>query len=99
LEKRCAVLCLTKQIWTSTTADDGAKGLAMAKNEPPDLIISDLNMPELDGISMLRALRAHKTTQEIPVVILTSEENVETETQGLESGADDYILKPVEPAG
>jgi DNA-binding response OmpR family regulator len=46
---------------------------------------------------MLRALRAHKTTQEIPVLILTSEENVETETQGLESGADDYIFKPVEP--
>jgi DNA-binding response OmpR family regulator len=54
-------------------------------------------MPGLDGLSMLRALRGDPATQDLPVLLLTAERDVETEAQGLEYGADDYILKPVEP--
>jgi two-component system alkaline phosphatase synthesis response regulator PhoP len=78
-------------------AEDGLKGLEMARLEPPDLIISDVKMPGMDGITMLRSLRADPATHDIPVLMLTAETSVEAETAGLESGADDYIAKPVEP--
>ncbi len=80
-----------------TVAEDGDSGFAIASREAPDLIISDVQMPGLDGIGLVRALRAEPATQQIPILMLTSEKSVESETKGLESGADDYIVKPVEP--
>jgi type IV pilus assembly protein PilB len=80
-----------------TIAEDGAQGLQMAVAETPDLIISDVHMPGMDGITMLRSLRAEPLTRDIPVLVLSAESSVEAETAGLESGADDYLAKPVEP--
>ena len=78
-------------------AADGLAGLDMALREVPDVIISDVNMPGMTGIAMVRALRAEPLMAEVRVLMLTSESSIETETEGLEAGADDYILKPVEP--
>jgi type IV pilus assembly protein PilB len=78
-------------------AKDGALGLEMAIREIPDLVVTDYDMPGMDGASMVKALRASRTTCNIAVLMLTGEVGVEKETQALEAGVDDYIQKPVEP--
>jgi len=74
------------------TASDGAAGLAAIEARPPALVVSDVNMPGLDGFSLCRRLRARGFTA--PVVLLTSRDGEIDETLGLELGADDYITKP-----
>jgi type IV pilus assembly protein PilB len=78
-------------------AKDGILGLEAAKRDQPGVIVTDYNMPGMDGMAMVRALRADEATRGIAVLMLTSEDSVEKETQALEAGVDDYILKPVEP--
>jgi type IV pilus assembly protein PilB len=78
-------------------AKNGLIGLEMAKRELPQAIVTDVNMPGMDGMAMVKALRADPQTRDIAVLMLTSEASVESETQALAVGADDYILKPVEP--
>jgi PleD family two-component response regulator len=78
-------------------AEDGNSGLEAAKREQPDVIVTDYNMPGMDGMTMVKALRADAATRDIAVLMLTSEPDVEKETQAFEAGADDYVLKPVEP--
>jgi CheY-like chemotaxis protein len=78
-------------------ATDGLVGLEMARRECPDLIVSDINMPEMSGTDMVKAIRLDARLAHVPVLMLTSEASVECETEGLAAGADDYILKPVEP--
>jgi type IV pilus assembly protein PilB len=78
-------------------AKDGIAGLEAAKRELPHLIVTDCSMPGMDGVAMVKALRADPSTRGIAVLMLTSEESIETETQALAAGVDDYIRKPVEP--
>ncbi len=78
-------------------AKDGSLGLEAAKRDAPHVIVTDYDMPGMDGATMVKALRADTTTRDIAVLMLTSEASVEKETQALEAGVDDYILKPVEP--
>jgi PleD family two-component response regulator len=78
-------------------AKNGLVGLEMAKRELPRAIVTDVNMPGMDGMAMVKALRADPETRDIAILMLTSEDSVESETQALAVGADDYILKPVEP--
>jgi type IV pilus assembly protein PilB len=78
-------------------AGDGRTGLHMALEQIPDVIVSDVNMPMMTGVEMVRALRSDPRASRVRILMLTSEDSVETETAGLEAGADDYILKPVEP--
>jgi PleD family two-component response regulator len=78
-------------------AKDGSSGLETARRDRPHVIVTDYNMPGMDGMSMVKALRAEAATRGIAVLMLTSEDNVEKEAQALEAGVDDYILKPVEP--
>ena len=78
-------------------AKDGNAGLESARREHPHVIVTDYNMPGMDGMAMVKALRAEAATRGIAVLMLTSETDVEKETQALEAGVDDYILKPVEP--
>lgn len=78
-------------------AKDGSEGLKTAKRERPSLIVTDCSMPEMDGVAMVKALRADPITRNIAVLMLTSNESVEKETQALAAGVDDYIVKPVEP--
>jgi type IV pilus assembly protein PilB len=78
-------------------AKDGNVGLEAAKRDHPRVIVTDYDMPGMDGIAMVKALRAEAATRDIAVLMLTSEASVEKETQALEAGVDDYIQKPVEP--
>ena len=78
-------------------AGDGLAGLEMARREHPDLIVSDVNMPEMGGLAMVQALRLDPRMSDVRILMLTSESSVECETEVLSAGADDYILKPVEP--
>jgi putative two-component system response regulator len=79
-------------------APSGARGLELAQSRtPPDLILLDIMMPEMDGYEVLRQLQADSRTQGIPVVFLTAMSTVEDERRGLELGAVDYITKPISP--
>ena len=78
-------------------ARDGAAGLETAKRERPHAIVTDYNMPGMDGVTMVKALRADPLTRDIAILMLTSESSVEHEAGALAVGVDDYILKPVEP--
>jgi type IV pilus assembly protein PilB len=78
-------------------AADGLAGLDTARREHPDLIVSDVNMPAMGGMEMVKALRVDSGMADVRILMLTSESSVDSETEGLAAGADDYILKPVEP--
>jgi two-component system phosphate regulon response regulator PhoB len=78
-------------------AKDGISGLESAKRDQPNVIVTDYNMPGMDGTSMVKALRSESATRGIAVLMLTSENSIENEASALEAGVDDYILKPVEP--
>lgn len=75
-------------------AADGKSGLALALENPPDLIISDVAMPEMDGIELCRNLKTNVLTSHIPVILLTARTSLIFKIDGLETGADDYITKP-----
>ncbi|MGQ0604034.1 MAG: response regulator transcription factor [Anaerolineales bacterium] len=73
------------------TASDGADGLRLARDEAPDLIILDLMLPELDGLSVCRMLRRDS---DVPIIMLTARGTEMDRITGLETGADDYVVKP-----
>ncbi len=75
-------------------APDGVAGLAAAIQTVPDLVLSDVMMPEMDGVEMLQALKADVRTSHVPVVLLTARADVESRLAGLGAGADDYVAKP-----
>jgi PAS domain S-box-containing protein len=73
---------------------DGITALAVAQERIPDLILSDVMMPGLDGFELLEALRADSRTREIPIILLSARAGEEAIVEGLEAGADDYLIKP-----
>ncbi|PRD49232.1 two-component regulator propeller domain-containing protein [Sphingobacterium haloxyli] len=75
-------------------APNGEQGLKLAKRHVPDLIISDVMMPKIDGISFTRQVKSDILLRHIPVILLTARTWVEYEVEGLETGADDYMVKP-----
>ena len=76
-------------------AENGRTGLAVVKNEKPDLILCDVMMPELDGHGVLDALRRDENTASIPFIFLTAKGEKEDLRNGMNLGADDYLTKPV----
>jgi len=78
-------------------AGNGAEALALAKNDPPKVIILDLMMPEMSGVEVCRALRRNPATSRIPVLMLTAKSTEEDKVVGFEVGADDYVTKPFSP--
>jgi diguanylate cyclase (GGDEF)-like protein len=75
-------------------ASDGAEGLRQARSERPDLILMDLKMPGMDGISAARTLKTSEETRQIPVVLLTACRSVGDKVEAFAVGADDYVTKP-----
>src|SRR5438309_6238219 len=73
---------------------DGLSALEAAHEEPPDLVLTDIMMPGLDGFGLLRALRADARTRTLPVILLSARAGEESAVEGLEAGADDYLAKP-----
>ena len=80
--------------WKLETASDGAEALALARRDPPDLVLADVMMPGLDGFALLRALRRDAALSAVPVVLVTARAGEESAIEGLLTGADDYIVKP-----
>lgn len=83
---------LSYEGYTVTVAADGPAGLAAAREAPPDLVVLDIMMPGLNGLEVLRRLRAADAT--LPVLMLTARDTPAEQVQGLETGADDYMVKP-----
>lgn len=77
------------------TAQSGVKALPIIDDNQPDLLVLDWTMPEMDGITLLRQLRAEKNAT--PVLMLTARDAVENRVEGLYAGADDYLVKPFAP--
>jgi OmpR family response regulator RpaB len=80
--------------YTVSTAADGVEALASFKQQPPDLIVLDVMMPEMDGYGVCRTLRKES---DVPIIFLTALANVSDRITGLEAGADDYMVKPFSP--
>jgi PAS domain S-box-containing protein len=76
------------------TAADGVEALAIAGRALPDLVLSDVMMPRLDGFGLLKALRDDERTRELPVVLLSARAGEEAWIEGIDAGADDYLVKP-----
>ncbi|MHB8170682.1 MAG: response regulator transcription factor [Thermincolia bacterium] len=79
------------------SAVEGTAGLALAKQERPDLVILDIMMPGMDGLEVCRRLRADEAMGDLPVIILSAKGELLDKVLGLELGADDYISKPFSP--
>ncbi len=75
-------------------AVDGEAALARASHEPPDLVLSDVMMPRLDGFGLLRGLKSDPRTRNVPVILLSARAGEEASIEGLDAGADDYLVKP-----
>jgi signal transduction histidine kinase len=80
--------------WVVDAVADGRAALESALERPPDLVLSDVMMPRLDGVALLQALRADPRTSTVPVVLLSARAGEEAVLAGLETGADDYLVKP-----
>jgi signal transduction histidine kinase len=80
--------------WSVEMARDGEEALHLARAQAPDLVITDVMMPRLDGFGLLRELRATPDTCEIPVMMLSARAGEESRLEGFEAGADDYVVKP-----
>ena len=75
-------------------AESPTKGLQIAIQEKPDVILLDLNMPQIDGFKVCRHLQEHPTTRDIPILFLTADQNPDNLAKALDAGASDYISKP-----
>jgi len=91
---RLVDLVLTNNGFRVITADNGLEALRLAEQRRPDLVILDIRMPEMGGMEVMRRLRERMNT---PVIFLTGQSEDENRVLGLESGADDYIVKPFNP--
>lgn len=94
LELRFFLRSIFSQRFRIIEAANGVEGLEKAIKYVPDIIISDIMMPEKDGITLVKELREELTTSHIPIVLLTAKTDMDTKLQSLELGADSYITKP-----
>jgi DNA-binding NarL/FixJ family response regulator len=92
--RRNLVLLLEMEGFRVRSAPDGRRGVQLAREELPDLILCDVSMPELDGHGVLRALRDEPATVSIPFIFLTARGDKQDLRAGMNLGADDYLAKP-----
>jgi diguanylate cyclase (GGDEF)-like protein len=97
-EDNIEVLRVRLESWGYQTdsASSGADALAVVERSPPDLILLDVMMPEIDGMEVARRIKGNKALPFIPIIMQTALESTENKVEGLEAGADDYITKPID---
>jgi pilus assembly protein CpaE len=95
--QRVLVFALKQEGYEVMVASDGAAGVAMALDAKPDLVLMDVAMPKLDGYAATQQIRAAEKGERVPIIMLTSEADVEQRVRGLRAGADDDIVKPFHP--
>ena len=93
-DMRNYVRALLGERYEITTAADGETALATLRQNPPDLVLTDVMMPRLDGFGLLKAIRSDPATSRIPVILLSARAGDESKVEGMEHGADDYLAKP-----
>ena len=93
-DMRQYIVRLLGQHYRTEAVPDGQMALAAALERTPDLILTDVMMPRLDGFALLHALRADPRTSDVPVIMLSARAGEESRIEGLEEGADDYLVKP-----
>ena len=91
---RAYIKSIFEDQYTILTAENGKEGIKKAKEHIPDLIISDLMMPEMGGFEFCKKIKTDEKTSHIPIIMLTAKADVESIIEGLEQGADDYLVKP-----
>lgn len=94
LELRLFIKSILEETYELIEAENGEVGYELAVNKNPDFIISDIMMPKLNGVELLKKIRNNVETSHIPVILLTAKTNIESKLDGLSYGADDYITKP-----
>src|ERR1043166_1667658 len=80
------------------TTSDSTRAMELITNQHPDVVLLDLNMPEVSGFDILRLMRAHNRLRHVPVIVLTSSNDSETKLKALQLGATDFLAKPVDPS-
>lgn len=95
--RQMVVFTLTSAGHTVTEAADGQQALETAKGKTFDLVLSDVNMPNMDGITLTRELRTLPSFKFTPILMLTTEAGLEKKTEGKEAGATGWIVKPFNP--
>lgn len=93
-DMRAYLARLLRRYWQVEAVADGEAALDTALKAPPDLVLSDVMMPGLDGFELLRALREDARTSSVPVVLVSARAGADSAIEGLEAGADDYLVKP-----
>lgn len=93
-DMRTYVRRLLGESYEVDAVSNGAEALAVIRNHPPDLVLTDVMMPELDGFGLLRELRAQESTSTIPVILLSAKAGEDARVEGMQAGADDYMVKP-----
>ena len=89
---------LLQPFYTVKVASSGARALKIASSSPPpDLVLLDIMMPEMDGYEVCRQLKSNPATRDMPVIFLTAKAEISDEQMGFELGAVDYIPKPISP--
>lgn len=90
-------IALTGAGYTVTEASDGVEGLAKAAATKFDLIVTDLNMPNMDGLTMIRELRSQPAQAGVPIIFLTTESDADVKAQARAAGATGWLVKPFVP--
>lgn len=83
--------------YTVLQASDGVEALALARGKGADLVLTDVNMPGMDGLTLVRELRALENYKFTPMLVLTTESGTETKMRGKQAGATGWIVKPFNP--
>ncbi len=92
------VVTLRRAGYDVASAGDGVEAVEAVQRQAPDLIVMDVMMPRADGLEALKRIRAHPSTAQLPVIMLTARSGLTDKMRGFERGADDYVAKPFEPA-
>ncbi|MBI5877528.1 MAG: response regulator [Chloroflexi bacterium] len=94
--RKLAAEVLSRQGYRVTLAGDGVEALERIAAEKPDLVLLDIAMPRMDGLTALRRLRSERETELLPVILVTAQSETEDKVRGLDSGASDFLPKPWE---